>query len=390
MPHYLNEDRELIIATVREFVENEVKPQAKEIDRSDQFPLDLFRRCGELGLTNLYVPKEYGGSDLDLTTFSLIIEEISKECATLGMCLIAHAGLAATVVNYFGTDEQKKKWLVPLAKGEAIGVYCMTEPTGISDRSMWTCTATPDGEDWIIDGTKVFCTNIGVAEYYVVLAVTGPVGPTGQPATTYFMVEKDYPGFEVGQIEDKVGWRGSNSGVLYFRQVRVPQQNMLGPLHQAATLAQTALFEMPSAGACALGLAEAALAKAFAFALNRPLGNGQSYYMGYESMRTRLQEMRLDVEAMRSFIYDTTTNIDKGEVDAPTAYMMKAYCFKKAESVCSQAIDLHGGLGVVIDTGIERLWRDAKVGMIGGGQYDNLLDLSAKIVGLTALAKANG
>jgi|GEM_PF-425842 len=387
MPHYMNEDRELIVSTVREFVENEVKPVAREIDTSDVFPLELFHRCGELGYTNINVPKEFGGSEIDLTTFSLIIEEISKESATLGMCLIAHAGLAATAVNYMGSDEQKAKWLVPMAQGTSVGAYCMTETTGLAERSMWSCRAVQDGDDWVINGKKIFCTNIEVSDYFVVLAVTGDTQPLVTPPSTLFMVEKDTPGFSIGQIEDKVGWRGSSTGILNFDEVRVPAQNMLGPLHMGATCAQTALFEMPSAGACALGIAEAAYEMAFNFALNRTVGDGQPYYMYFESMRTRLQEMKLDLEAMRSFIYNVTTMIDNGEIDAPIAYMMKAYCFRRAESICSQAIDLHGGLGVVIDTGVERLWRDAKVGMIGGGQYDNLLDLAGKLTGMAALAK---
>lgn len=388
MPHYMNEDRELIRNIAREFAQKEVRPLVKEIEESDEFPVELFKRCGELGFTSINVPEEYGGSGIDLTTFTIIIEEISRECATLAMCLIAHAGLAATVVAYAGNDEQKKKWLTPIAKGESIAAYCMTEPSGNADQSMWTCTATKDGNDYVINGTKIFCTNIGVSDYYIVKTVTGDLNPATAEGNTYFMVEKDTPGFSVGKIEDKVGWRGSNTGTLYFKNVRVPAENMLGPFNMAnAACPQTVFFEMTSCGGCALGLAVEAYERAFAYSLSRVVKSGMPFYFHFGSMRSRLTLMKAEVEVLRSFVYDQTTRIDNGEINIALAVLVKAYAFQKAELVCSQAIDLHGGIGVVKDTGIERLWRDAKVGMIGGGQYDNLIDLAGLMLGQAGVPK---
>lgn len=388
MPHYMNEDRALIRNVAREFAEKEVRPVATEIDRSDRFPVELFKRCGELGFTSINVPEIYGGSGIDLTSFTIVVEEIAKESATLGIILVAHAGLAATVVAVLGTDEQKRKWLTPLAAGEKIGVYCMTEPTGNADPSMYSCTATKDGDDYIINGTKIFCTNIGVADYYVVKTVTGELNPAVGEGRTYFMVEKDTPGFSVGKIEDKLGWRGSNTGTLYFKNVRVPAGNMLGPFNRGdGACLQPVYYEMTSIGAVALGLAERAYEKTMSYVLARPVKSGLPFYFHFETMRTRLTEMKMNIEAMSSYIYTQTAMVDCGEIDLPASILVKPFCFGNAEKICSTAIDLHGGVGVVRETNIERLWRDAKVGTIGGGQSDNLMDMAGMMYGAAMMQR---
>ncbi|OPX94706.1 MAG: Acyl-CoA dehydrogenase [Pelotomaculum sp. PtaB.Bin104] len=383
MPHYMNEDRELIRNIAREFAEKEVRPLAAEIDKNETFPINLFKRCGKLGFTSINVQEEYGGNGIDLTTFSIVVEEISKECATLGMCLIAHAALALPILDVGGTVEQKKKWLTPLASGEKIVAYCMTEPSGNADPSTWTCTATKDGNEYVINGTKVFCTNIGAADYYIVKAVTGEFDRATGAGNTHFMVEKGTPGFTVGKIEDKVGWRGSATGTLYFKNVRVPAENLIGPFNQANTACPQAFYyEMTSAGACALGIAEKAFDKTLAYTTARVVKTGVSFLMNFETMRTRIGEMKMDIEAMKGFVYNQSTMIDNGEIDMPIIMLLKPYCFKTSERVCSVAIDLHGGIGVVRETGVEKLWRDAKVGMIGGGQYDSLTDRAAFMMGM--------
>lgn len=388
MPHYMNEDRELIRNIAREFTEKEVKPVAGEIDKDDKFPVELFRRCGELGFTSVNVSEEYGGSGIDLTSFSLVIEEISKESATLAMCIIGHAALAATVINDAGTEEQKKRWLPPLVSGKSIGAYCMTEPTGNADPSMYSCTAVKDGKEWVINGTKVFCTNIGVADYYIVLTVTGEFNRVKKAGRTFFMVEKNTPGFSIGKIEDKFGLRGSNTGTIYFKNVRVPEENMIGPFNSADSVApQTLYYEMTVAGASALGIAERAYEKALNFSLARTIKTGTPYYYNFQLVRGKLTEMKMDIEAMRSFIYDQTTSIDNGEINIPVAILVKPYCYRKAEMICSLAIDLHGGIGVVKEAGVERLWRDAKIGMIAGGQYDYLIDVAGKVLGAAGVSK---
>ena len=388
MPHYMNEERELIRNIAREFTEKEVMPVAMEIDKNESFPIDLLKRCGELGFAGINVPEEYGGSGIDLTSFAIVIEELSKGCATLAMCLIGHAALATTAVNVAGTEEQKKKWLARLATVEGLAAYCMTEPTGNADQSLWSCKATKEGKDWVINGTKVFCTNIGVADYYIVMTVTDDLNNPKKSGHTYFMVEKGTPGLSIGKIEDKVGLRGSNTGTIYFKNVRVPEENMIGSINQAETVApQTLYFEMVASGASALGIAESAYEKAFTFSLQRTVRNDIPYYFNFELVRAKLTEMKMEIEALRSFVYDQTTRIDNNEVNLPIAILVKPYSFKKAEMICSLAVDLHGGLGVVKEVGVERLWRDAKIGMIAGGQYDYLIDLVGKILGATRGSK---
>jgi alkylation response protein AidB-like acyl-CoA dehydrogenase len=385
MAYYMTEERRRIVDNAREFAVNEVRPRAAEIDEKDQFPVDLFIRCGELGLTSINVGQEYGGSGIDLTTFTLGVEEISKECATLGLALIAHAPAAAMALSVQGTEEQKQRWLRPMASGTSIGAYCVTEPTGVADPSMWSCKATQDGDEWVIEGTKVFVSNIGVADFYVVKTVTGEYDAAAGAGETHFVVEKDTPGFRVEKIEDKLGWRGSNTGVLRFDGVRVPALNKLGGFNLAtAECPQIYYYEFVACGGVALGMCETAYEKAFQYALKRPTKSGAPYYFVYESMRTRLAAMRADVDALRGYIYDRTSRIDEGEISMGQSLLVKAYAWRVAERVCSQALDLHGAVGVVKGSGVEQLLRDAKVGQIGGGQYDMLLDAAGLALGAEA------
>ena len=385
MPYYMTEERAQFVDSVRKFAKKEVRPRAVEIDEKDQFPVDLFVRCGELGLTSINVGEEYGGSGIDLTTFALGVEEISKECATLGLSLIAHAPAATMALSVQGTEEQKQRWLRPMAAGTSIGAYCVTEPSGNADPGMWTCRASKDGDDWVIDGTKIFVSNIGVADYYVVKTVTGEYDATTGAGETHFMVEKGTPGFRVEKIEDKLGWRGSNSGILRFDNVRVPAGNMIGAFNLAsAECPQINYFEMVACGAVALGMSETAYEMAFQYALMRPTKSGVPYYFTYETMRTRLAAMRADVDALRGYIYDRTSRIDEGEISMGRSLLVKAYAWRVAERVCSQAMDLHGAVAVVKGSGVEQLLRDAKVGQIGGGQYDMLLDAAGLALGAEA------
>jgi len=237
---------------------------------------------------------------------------------------------------------------------------------------MWSCTATKDGDDWVIDGTKIFVSNIGVADYYVVKTVTGEYDATTGAGQTHFMVEKGTPGFRVEKIEDKLGWRGSNTGVLRFDGVRVPALNKLGGFNLATAECPHIYYcEFVACGGVALGMCETAYEMAFQYALKRPTKSGTPYYFVYESMRTRLAAMRADVDALRGYIYDRTSRIDEGEISMGHSLLVKAYAWRVAERVCSQAMDLHGAVGVVKGSGVERLLRDAKVGQIGGGQYEH-------------------
>lgn len=384
MEFYMTEERELIREAARDFAMREVAPQAEHIDRDDAYPLELMKRCGELGFMGIDVPEEYGGTGMSITDFAIICEEIGRKSGTLVATLMAHAGLAAPTLNLLGTPEQKQRWLIPLVQGEKIGALSKTEPSGNADNTLWTCRAVQDGDDWVINGTKVFCTNMSIADIYIVQAITdGPDPQTGAMEVTYFLVEKGTPGLEMGEVEDKLGWRGSNTGTVYYNDVRVPADHLIGKRGDAATCLVPTLYEMCVSGAASLGTASEAFDKAMNFALNRIHGNGTPYFFLYETMRTRLAAMYADIEALRSYTYSLCSDMESGDVDFAKAVLIKPWAYHTAEMVCSQAIDLHGGVGISVGTGAERLWRDAKVGLVGGGQYDILLDKAGMALGKT-------
>ena len=380
MPVYMNEQRELIRASVREFADKELRPVSSKIDTEDAFPVELFKRAGELGFLDLAVPEEYGGAGMDLTSHCVVIEEIAKASATMAMCMIAHSGLAMTAVNVLGTPEQKAKWLEPLVTGRAIGVYCMTEPCGNGNDGAYSCKAVVDGGDLVINGTKIFCTNVGVADLFVVKAVTSDA------KCSYIMVEKGTPGLNVGKIEDKVGWRGSSTGVVNFDNVRVPMANLLGPINQGVDIAVQCVFnEMIACGACTLGISEEALDITLNYTSHRPHKDGVCFPFKFDVMRVRMAEARSKINAIRGATYLASMDYDAGKPDFINSVMVKPYSYKAAEEITSVCMDLHGGVGVVRDAVIERLWRDAKVGLIGGGQYDNLLSTCGAMMVMGAL-----
>lgn len=382
MPFFMTPERQQVVDTARRFAQKELRPRAREIDRSDEFPVDLFKKMGALGFLGITLPEQYNGSGGDLTTLALVIEELSKECVGIAQNVIAHTCLVSQCLNTPATPEQKEKWLSKLTTGEKIGVYCFTEPCGNSNLAGWKTRAVRDGDDWVINGGKMFCTNVGVADYYYVCALTeGAMDPATMVGATTFLVERGTPGLRVGRIEDKVGWRGSSTGQVFFDEVRVPESHRISPLGMGLLCClESPPFEMICEAASALGLAQHAYEKTLSYARERMDANGLSFYQKFETMRTRIVEMKMKIEALRAFVYSLTDMMDRGENVYPTVFTIKPYAFALAEEICSTAVNLHGGNGVVADTGIEQLWRDAKVGMIGGGQYDMMLDMASAML----------
>lgn len=373
MPFFMNEDRAAVLEVAREFVEKECKPLVREIDASDRFPIELFRKAGELGLIGIGIPEELGGSGMDLTTLCLVAEEISKVLPALGQIIMSHTGLSLMALGMVQDEEIKKKWLPDAAQGRAVGVCCLTEPCGNSDMTGWTTTAVKDGDEWVINGGKIFCTNVGAADYYIVSAKTDEFNLAQGYGATGFFVPKGTPGVTVGHIEDKIGWRGSSTGSIYFNDVRVPDKWRVGPEHYQLAVWDSKP-ELIAEGACALGIAEAAYETVKAFAKQRLLPNGIPYYYAHQTMRTRITEMRMKIEAMRGMVYMYAAMADSSEPIGPEFMLIKPYTASVAQEICSTAIDLHGGIGCCRDYNIERYWREAKICMIGGGQYDMQID----------------
>jgi len=373
-PH-ITEERQLIINTVKEFVNNEVKPVALEIDRSHKYPLELFKRAAELGFIGAPFSEAEGGVGLDWTTFALVTEEIAKESPVLAVVLGVHVALAGGVLRLLANEEQKAKYLLPAVRGEKILSYVSSEAIGAFDYAEFTTTAVLDGDEWVINGGKVFITNIDVADIYLVSAVTaGAVDPLKGHGLSFFIVEKGTPGLEFGKIENKVGWHGSNTGSVYLRNVRIPKENLLGNQDWALPAIHAAgADEWMTCGPLALGIAEAAYEKALAYSRER-VQNGKSLYDQHQVVRHNLTEMFGDIEVLRSLVYMTTAMRDTGERPILHMGLCKSKGAAIAESVCSQAIQLLGGNGVVVETGLERYWRDAKLIGIAGGAIGKVTD----------------
>lgn len=372
---YMNEDRELMRNIARDFVEKEVAPVAMKIDQNDEFPLQLFKRAGELGFLGVTFPQEYGGLGGDYTTLAIIIEEIAKSLPVLAVAMGAHSLLAGGLLNMLGTLEQKQKYLTPAASGEIVLACASTEGAGGSNQIEFTTRAVLEGDEWVLNGSKVLISNIGVSDVYIVLAKTADViDPVSRTGMSCFIVEKGTPGFEVGKPERKLGWHGSATGSLSFKNCRIPKENLLGPeggCLQAMFVSAT--DEFLSCGPLGLGIAEGAYEMALKYSMERKQ-QGQSMYDRFQVTRHKLVKMYTEIEALRALVYDTCARRDSGDYCLAHGRMMKIKAAEVSEYVAREAIQLFGGVGTVVETGIERFWRDAKVLAIGGASVEALTE----------------
>ena len=377
----MNEDRELIVQGAREFAINEVIPGIDAMENQSKWPIELFRRAGELGYLAMTWPEEYGGLGLDWVTQMLVYEELSKGNSTFGVAMGAHSVLAGGAILYGGTEEQKKKYLPGAASGETVLALAHTEPVGFSNYSEYG-SAVLDGDEWVINAGKIFCTNLEVANVFIVDVVTSEVDMNTLTGISCFIVEANTPGVEIGKIEHKLGWRGSSTGSVNFRNVRVPKENLLGLQDMGLFLVSSALTdEFMSCGALALGQAEGAYEKTFEYTRNR-IQCGVSMYDKYQVIRHRLVTMAVEIQTLRGLVYQTAELKDQDQINYIQGRMCKVKGAEVSQYVAEQAIQLHGGNGVVVETGIERYWRDAKVLHIGGGSLECLMDEIVNLLGM--------
>lgn len=378
---FLNEDREVILNSVKEFVRAEVAPVALEIDRTSEFPVDLFKRAGELGFLGVTVPAEYGGSGADQTTLALILEEIAKTLPVLTVAMGAHSLLAGGLIQMLGTPEQKKQYLVPAAAGEMILACGSTESVGGDNQVEFSTRAVLDGEEWVLDGSKVLISNIGVADMYVVVAVTADtVDPVTKTGLSAFLVPAGTAGLGVGRPEHKLGWHGSATGSISFTGCRIPKENLLGPLGGCLpAMFVSATAEFLSCGPVSLGIAEGAYAMALEYSLERKQ-QGQALFDRFQVTRHKLVRMYAEIESLRALVYATYAERDRGELCLAQGRLLKVKGAEVSEYVAREAIQLFGGVGTVVETGVERYWRDAKVMAIGGASVEALMDVIAGLI----------
>ena len=350
---------------IRQVAENEVAPLAMELDREKRVPFETLKLLGKIGLLGVCFPQEYGGMGAGETGYCILMEELGRVCTSTAVNVGTHIGIGATVIYLSGTHEQKKKFLTPLARGEKIGAFVLTEADAGSDAAAIRTRAVRDGDHWILNGTKTFNTNGSFADILTAMAVTDPtLGARG--GITSFIIESDMPGFTVGTHENKMGILGSATAELVFEDVRVPHENVLGKVGEGFVgFMKTLDVGRVTLSAAALGGAGMALEMAIRWAKTRKqFGVALAHK---QSVQWKIADIATEVEALRSLLYRAAWMVDTGQPFAQLAAMCKVYGSEVASRAIDMALQIHGGLGFTRDFPIERAFRDARISEIFEG-----------------------
>ncbi|MFD1397588.1 acyl-CoA dehydrogenase [Kroppenstedtia eburnea] len=364
MQFRLSEEHEMMRKMVREFAEKEVAPTAAERDEQERFDRPIFDQMGRLGMTGIPWPEEVGGVGSDFLSYVIAVEELSRVCASTGVTLSAHLSLASWPIYKFGNPEQKERFLRPLAEGTKLGAYGLTEPGSGSDAAGMRTTAVRDGDAYILNGNKIFITNGGEAEIYVVFAVTDP--EKKHHGVTAFIVEKETPGFSIGKKEQKLGIRSSPTTEIIFEDCRIPVENRLGEEGQGFKIAMMTLDGGRNGiAAQAVGIAQGALDAATAYAKERkqfgkPIGKLQA-------IQFKLADMATQIEAARLLTYQAAWLESQGLPYGKASAMAKLYAGDAAMQVTTEAVQVFGGYGYTREYPVERFMRDAKITQIYEG-----------------------
>jgi butyryl-CoA dehydrogenase len=354
----LTKKQEIILKFTKDFCDRELEPKVKEIDETSEYPNELLQKLKKAGFIGCNFPKQYGGSGVDNLTYAMIIEELAKCDASTAMIVSATNSLAAWPVFKFGTEEQKNKYLRRVCEEGCVMAFGLTEPNAGSDASGLQTTAVLDGDEWVINGTKIFITNASVADIYVIFAVTDK--SKGVHGISAFIVEYPTEGFTIGKLEKKMGLRGSKTGELVFQNVRIPKSNLIGKEGSGFKIAMTALDSgRISVAACSVGIGQRALNEAIKYSKERvqfgkPISRNQAISFKIADMQTRIQAARL-------LTHDASIKKENNEPYTLEAAMCKYYASETANYAVDRAVQIHGGYGYIKDYTVERLYRDAKI-----------------------------
>ena len=362
MDFKFDKQHEMAQRLFQEFAENEVKPLAQEVDETEAFPAETVEKMKKLGFMGIAVPKQYGGQGCDPLMYVMCVEELSKVCGTTGVIVSAHSSLCADPIMTYGTEEQKQKYLVPLANGTKLGAFGLKEPGAGTDAQGQQTKAVLDGDEWVLNGSKCFITNGKQADVYIVIAVTGVVEKRGRKMKeiSAFIVEKDTPGFTFGTKEKKMGIRGSSTYELIFEDCRIPKENLLGQKGKGFNIAMHTLDGgRIGIAAQALGLAEGALNATIEYVKERKQF-GRSIAQ-FQNTQFQLADMATKVEAAKMLVYKAAMAKATQKVYSVEAAMAKLYAAEVAMEVTTKAVQLHGGYGYIREYDVERMMRDAKI-----------------------------
>lgn len=372
----LTEEQALLREMVRDFAEKEVAPSAAERDEEERFDRELmFGRLAELGLTGIVFPEEYGGAGADYISYAIAVEELSRVCGSTGVTLSAHLSLGSNPIYLFGTEEQKKSFLSPLAAGEKMGAFGLTEPSAGSDAGGTKCTAVRDGDFWTLNGTKIFITNGGEAETYVVFARTDK-NARKHHGISAFIVEKGSPGFSFGKKEKKMGIRSSPTYELIFENCKIPAAQLLGEEGEGFKIAMKTLDGgRIGIAAQALGIAQGALDVALDYAKERK--QFDSPICRFQGVQFQLADMATQVEAARLLVYRAADRASRGLSYSQQSAMAKLFASETAMKVTTQAVQILGGYGYTREFPAERMMRDAKITEI----YEGTSEVQRLVIG---------
>ena len=363
MDFTLSKEHEMARTLFRDFAEKEVKPLAQEVDETETFPRGTVEKMAKLGFLGIPIPKEYGGQGCDPLTYAMCVEELSKVCGTTGVIVSAHTSLCCDPILTYGTEEQKQKYLVPLAKGEKLGAFGLTEPGAGTDAQGQQTKAVLDGDEWVLNGSKIFITNGKEADVYVIFAVTGVTEDKKgrkKKMISAFIVEKGTPGFTFGTKEKKMGIRGSSTYELIFTDCRIPKENLLGAEGKGFGIAMHTLDGgRIGIASQALGLAEGALENTIAYVKERKQF-GRSI-AAFQNTQFQIADMATKVEAAQLLVYKAAMAKATQKVYSVEAAKAKLYAAEVAMEVTTKAVQLHGGYGYTREYDVERMMRDAKI-----------------------------
>ncbi len=379
MDFNLTGEQKLFQKTIREFCEREIKPIASKIDKEEYFPKDLYKKMGRMGLMGMTVPQKYGGAGIDKVSYMIALEEISRFCGSTGITVEAHNSLGIGYIYERGNEEQRKRYLPKFTNGEAITALAITEPNAGSDVASLQTTAVPDGDEWVLNGAKQFITSGNIAGVTIVMAKTDKT--KGVKGISAFIVEKDTPGFKVGQLEDKLGLRGSRTAELIFEDCRVPNENMLGEKDLGFMGVMNTLDRGRTAvGAMSVGIARGALEDSLEYAkqreqFGRPIGK-------FQAIQWKIADMATEIDAARLLVHRAAFLEDQGVTFSKEAAIAKLFASEMAMRAARNAIQIFGGYGYTQDYPVERYFRDVKLCEIGEGTSEVQRIVIAKKLGL--------
>jgi alkylation response protein AidB-like acyl-CoA dehydrogenase len=378
----LTQEQQEFRRAVREFAEDVIAPRAEEMDRREELPLDIVKQMGEMGLFGLPFPEEYGGQGADFLTFCLAVEELARVDSSMAITLEAAVGLGANPIHAFGTEEQKRRWLVPMCRGDILGAFGLTEPGGGSDAGSSKTTARLENGEWVINGSKAFITNSGtpISKVCTITAVTGQ-SPDGHKDISAIIVPADTPGFEVGKAYRKLGWHASDTHELSFTDCRVPEENLLGDQGKGyAQFLQTLDDGRIAVAALSVGLIQGCLEACLSYArerhaFGRPIG-------GFQSIQFKIADMKVAADTARLATYRAAWLRDRGRPYKAQAALAKLFASEAAVTAAREAVQVHGGYGYMEELPVARFYRDSKVLEIGEGTSEIMRWIIARDLGL--------